>query len=62
MRNFLVIRDLVKKYGSFPALDGFSCDIPKGITGLLGPNGAGNTTLLRSILGINPFLSGIILY
>jgi ABC-2 type transport system ATP-binding protein len=60
VRNFLVIRDLVKKYGSFPALDGFSCDIPKGITGLLGPNGAGKTTLIRAVLGIHPFESGSI--
>ena len=60
MQNILVIRDLVKKYGSFPALDGFSCDIPKGVTGLLGPNGAGKTTFLRVVLGIHPFESGSI--
>ncbi len=60
MQNILVIRGLVKKYGSFPALDGFSCDIPKGVTGLLGPNGAGKTTFLRAVLGIHPFESGSI--
>jgi ABC-2 type transport system ATP-binding protein len=60
MQNILVIRDLVKKYGSFLALDGFSCDIPKGVTGLLGPNGAGKTTFLRALLGIHPFESGSI--
>jgi ABC-2 type transport system ATP-binding protein len=60
MQNILVIRDLVKKYGSFPALDGFSCDIPKGVTGLLGPNGAGKTTFIRSLLGVHPFNSGSI--
>jgi ABC-2 type transport system ATP-binding protein len=60
MQNILVIQDLVKKYGSLLALDSFSCDIPKGVTGLLGPNGAGKTTLLRAILGIHPFESGII--
>ncbi|MFX1257681.1 MAG: ABC transporter ATP-binding protein [Promethearchaeota archaeon] len=58
MRNILVIRDLVKNYGSFRALDGLSCNIPKGITGLLGPNGAGKTTFIRTLLGILPFESG----
>ncbi len=49
---------MVKSYGSFLALDGFSCNIPKGVTGLLGPNGAGKTTFIRAILGIHPFKSG----
>lgn len=60
MQNILVIRELVKNYGSFPALDGFTCNIPKGITGLLGPNGAGKTTFIRAVLGILPFKSGSI--
>jgi len=60
MQNVLVIRDLVKKYGSFFALDGFSCDIPNGVIGLLGPNGAGKTTFIRAVLGIHPFNSGSI--
>ena len=54
----VVIRDLVKNYGLFLALDGFTCNIPKGITGLLGPNGAGKTTFIRAVLGIHPFKSG----
>ncbi len=58
MQNILVIRDLVKNYGSFLALDGFTCNIPKGVTGLLGPNGAGKTTFIRAVLGIHPFKSG----
>jgi len=60
MDSFLVIQNLIKKYGSFLALDGFSCDIPKGVIGLLGPNGAGKTTLLRAILGVHKFESGVI--
>lgn len=51
---------MTKKFGDFTALDGFSANIPKGVTGLLGPNGAGKTTLIRSILGIHPFQSGTI--
>ncbi len=60
MQNILVVRELVKNYGSFLALDGFTCNIPKGVTGLLGPNGAGKTTFLRTLLGILPFKSGSI--
>ncbi len=45
------IRNLTVKYGSFVALDNFSCEIQEGCTGLLGPNGAGKTTLLKTILG-----------
>jgi len=60
MENILVIRELVKSFGSFLALDDFACDIPKGVTGLLGPNGAGKTTLIRAVLGILPFESGSI--
>ncbi len=49
---------MVKYYDSFLALDDFSCNIPKGVTGLLGPNGAGKTTFIRALLGIHPFKSG----
>ncbi|MBS1725157.1 MAG: ABC transporter ATP-binding protein [Armatimonadetes bacterium] len=45
------IRNLTVRYGSFVALNDFSCDIEEGCTGLLGPNGAGKTTLLKTILG-----------
>ncbi|MEZ0327388.1 MAG: ABC transporter ATP-binding protein [Fimbriimonas sp.] len=45
------IQNLTVRYGSFTALNGFSCDIPEGCTGLLGPNGAGKTTLLKTLLG-----------
>lgn len=45
------IRNLTVRYGSFVALDDFSCDIEPGCTGLLGPNGAGKTTLLKTFLG-----------
>lgn len=45
------IRNLTVRYGSFVALNNFSCDIEAGCTGLLGPNGAGKTTLIKTILG-----------
>jgi ABC-2 type transport system ATP-binding protein len=52
------IRNLTVRYGSFVALDDFSCDIEPGCTGLLGPNGAGKTTLLKTILGFVKPASG----
>lgn len=45
------IHNLTVKYGSFTALNNFSCQIEEGCTGLLGPNGAGKTTLLKTMLG-----------
>jgi ABC-2 type transport system ATP-binding protein len=41
--------DLVKGYGSTPAVDGVSLSAGRGVIGLLGPNGAGKTTLLRML-------------
>ena len=53
------IKNLTVRYGSFVALNDFSCDIEPGCTGLLGPNGAGKTTLLKTILGfVKPTAGG----
>ena len=47
------IHDLVKKYGTFTAVDGVSLDVKPGeIHGFLGPNGAGKTTTIRIIAGL----------
>jgi len=44
---------VVKKYGSFTAVDGVDLTVPRGeLFGFLGPNGAGKTTTLRMIAGI----------
>jgi ABC-2 type transport system ATP-binding protein len=44
---------LVKRFGTFRAVDGIDIAVPAGsIYGVLGPNGAGKTTLLRTLLGI----------
>src|SRR5438309_67489 len=41
---------LVKKFGAFRAVDGFSFEVHAGeIYGLLGPNGAGKTTTTRML-------------
>ena len=46
-------RGLVKKYGSFTAVDNLDLNIPAGeIYGFLGPNGAGKTSTILMLLGI----------
>jgi len=63
MESILEVERLVKKYGSFTALDGISFRIPKGrVIGLLGPNGAGKTTTIQMLLGITTHTSGDIKY
>ena len=49
----LEVRDLVKDFGRFRAVDRVSFTVPRGkIIGLLGPNGAGKTTTIHMLLGI----------
>ncbi|MDR2035251.1 MAG: ABC transporter ATP-binding protein [Coriobacteriales bacterium] len=46
-------QDLVKSYGSFPALGPVNLKLyPGRIVGLLGPNGSGKTTLLKTVAGL----------
>jgi ABC-2 type transport system ATP-binding protein len=55
----IATHDLVKKYGTFTAVDGVSLDVPSGeIHGFLGPNGAGKTTTIRMIAGLLKPTSG----
>jgi len=50
MSNILEVKDVVKQYGDYTALNSVSLTVPKGsIYGLLGPNGAGKTSLIRII-------------
>ena len=47
------VTGLVKRYGSFTAVDGVDIDVEPGeIHGFLGPNGAGKTTTIRIIAGL----------
>ncbi len=50
--------DLIKRFGSFTALNQIDLSIPRGTIGLLGPNGAGKTTLIRILLGLSKPTSG----
>jgi len=53
------VRDLVRQFGSFVAVNHVSFDVQRGeIFGLLGPNGAGKTTTFRMLCGLLPASSG----
>jgi ABC-2 type transport system ATP-binding protein len=55
----IAIHDLVKRYGTFAAVDGISLDVASGeIHGFLGPNGAGKTTTIRMVAGLLKPTSG----
>ncbi len=58
-RKIIQVRDLVKKYGDFTAVQGISFDVDEGeIFGLLGPNGAGKSTTLEIIETLRDKTSG----
>jgi ABC-2 type transport system ATP-binding protein len=58
----IAVENLVKRYGSFTAVDGVSLDVQPGqIHGFLGPNGAGKTTTIRMIAGLLKPTAGRIL-
>ena len=47
------VRDIIKKFDGFAALDTATLTVPKGsVYGLVGPNGAGKSTLIRHLTGI----------
>jgi multiple sugar transport system ATP-binding protein len=55
-------RNIVKKFGEVPAVNGISLDVPNGeFMVLLGPSGCGKTTFLRIICGLEQQTSGDIL-
>ena len=53
MDNVLEMSGVVKRFGSFAALDGLDLTVARGeVHGFLGPNGSGKTTTLRLALGM----------
>ena len=61
--SLLIVKDVVKRYGDYLALNKVNISVPKGsIYALLGPNGAGKTTLMRIINQITAPDSGSLLF
>src|SRR4051812_36423484 len=59
----ITVKSIVKRFGTFTALDHVSLDVPSGsLVALLGPSGSGKTTLLRIIAGLEVADAGSVLY
>ena len=60
-RTMIEVKDVVKTFDGFRALDGVTMTVPRGaVYGLVGPNGAGKSTLIRHLTGIYRPDSGVI--
>ena len=58
-RYAVEVKDLVKKFGDFTAVDKISLEVNRGeIFGFLGPNGSGKTTTIRMLCGLLTPTSG----
>ena len=61
--DLLIVKDVVKQFEDYTALDKVNLSVPKGsVYGLLGPNGAGKTTLMRIINQITAPDSGEVFF
>ncbi|GBG06040.1 ABC transporter ATP-binding protein [Paenibacillus agaridevorans] len=59
MEPILQLKDVVKRYGTKPALSGVSFEVGPGkIIGLLGSNGSGKTTIMKLAAGLMQPTSG----
>ena len=57
--NIIIVKELVKKFGSFTANDHLTFEVKKGeIFGFLGANGAGKTTAIKILCGLSYPTSG----
>lgn len=58
-KKIIEIKNLVKNYGRFRAVDNVSFDVYEGdVFGFLGPNGAGKSTTIRTMLSLIAATSG----
>jgi ABC-2 type transport system ATP-binding protein len=62
MVNYAIHTDALRvRRGKKEVLHGISFDVPQGaLVGLLGPSGSGKTTLMRSIVGVQSNVSGLV--
>ncbi len=61
MEHDLSVRNLIKKFGNFVAVDDVTFDVEQGaFFSILGPSGCGKTTLLRMVAGFDEPTSGTI--
>ena len=59
MENIIEVKNLIKKFGDFTAVDDVSFDVPRGeIFAFLGPNGAGKTTTIKMLTTLLPPTAG----
>ena len=59
VESVIEVKSLVKKYGSFAAVDGISFDLARGeVFAFLGPNGAGKTTTVEILECLKTATSG----
>jgi len=57
----LEMKNVVKRFGDFKALDDLTMTVPKGaVYGLVGPNGAGKSTAIRHYTGVYKQTSGTV--
>jgi len=62
MTDIISVKNLIKQYGNFSAVNDISFSVKEGeIFGILGPNGAGKTTTLEIMETLKPLTSGEVL-
>lgn len=61
MPDIITVKNLVKNYDKFTAVNGISFEVKEGeIFGILGPNGAGKTTTLEIMETLKPLTKGTV--